>query len=75
MVVSSGPGAEHDGLSTLWCYAPGTTNILENPNSTARRKAGRVTRWRDGKKVKRWVAAVFLDAEKSFCRIFGYRDL
>ena len=25
--------------------------------------------------VKRWVAAAFLDAEKSFRRILGYRDL
>jgi len=25
--------------------------------------------------VKRWVAAAFLDAEKGFRRILGYRDL
>ena len=53
----------------------GSTKIIENPNSTARRKSGRVTRWRDGQMVKRWMAAAFMDAEKSFRRILGYRDL
>ena len=63
------------GLSPSLGRALGTTNIIENPNSAARRRAGRVTRWRDGEMVKRWVAAAFLDAEKSFRRILGYRDL
>lgn len=63
------------GLSPALCRALGSTNIIENPNSTARRKTNRVTRWRDGAMVKRWVAAAFLDAEQSFRRILGYRDL
>ncbi len=63
------------GLSPSLCRALGSTNIIENPNSTARRKTARVTRWRDGEMVKRWVAAAFLDAENSFRRILGYRDL
>lgn len=63
------------GLSPSLIRALGSTNIIENPNSSARRKTGRVTRWRDGEMVKRWVAAAFLDAEKSFRRILGYRDL
>ena len=63
------------GLSPSLCRALGSTNIIENPNSAARRKTARVTRWRDGEMVKRWVAAAFLDAEKSFRRILGYRDL
>ena len=63
------------GLSPSLCRALGSTNIIENPNSTARRKTDRVTRWRDGEMVKRWAAAAFLDAEKSFRRILGYRDL
>jgi putative transposase len=62
-------------LSPSLCRALGSTNIIENPNSTARRKTDRVTYWRDGEMVKRWVAAAFLDAEKSFRRILGYRDL
>jgi transposase-like protein len=63
------------GLSPSLCRALGSTNIIENPNSTARRKTKRVTRWRDGEMVKRWAAAAFLDAEHSFRRILGYRDL
>lgn len=63
------------GLSPSLRRALGSTNIIENPNSAARRRTGRVTRWRDGAMVKRWAAAAFLDAEKSFRRILGYRDL
>ena len=63
------------GLSPSLCRALGSTNIIENPNSTARRKTNRVTRWRDGEMVKRWAAAAFLHAEQSFRRILGYRDL
>jgi putative transposase len=63
------------GLTPALCRALGSTNIIENPNSTARRKTNRVTRWRDGAMVKRWAAAAFLDAERSFRRILGYRDL
>jgi hypothetical protein len=39
------------------------------------RYCGSDDRWRDGAMVKRWAAAAFLDAEKSFRRILGYRDL
>ena len=63
------------GLSPSLRRALSSTNIIENPNSAARRRTGRVTRWRDGEMVKRWAAAAFLDAEKSFRRIMGYRDL
>ena len=63
------------GLSPSLRRALGSTNIIENPNSAARRRTGRVTRWRAGAMVKRWAAAAFLDAEKSFRRILGYRDL
>lgn len=63
------------GRSPALRRALGSTNIIENPNSAARRRTGRVTRWRDGAMVKRWAAAAFLDAEKSFRRILGYRDL
>ena len=63
------------GLSPSRCRALGSTNIIENPNSSARRKTHRVTRWRDGEMVKRWAAAAFLEAERSFRRILGYRDL
>ena len=63
------------GLSPSLRRALGSTNIIESPNSSARRRTGRVTRWRDGAMVKRWAVAAFLDAEKGFRRILGYRDL
>lgn len=52
-----------------------TTNIIESPNAGVRRRTGRVTRWRDADMVLRWTAASLLDAEKSFRKIIGYRDL
>ena len=52
-----------------------TTNLIENPHSGVRRGTRRVSRWRDRKMALRWAAAVFLDAEKHFRRIMGYRDL
>ncbi len=52
-----------------------TTNIIESPQEGVRRRTRRVTRWRDGEMVLRWVASSFLDAEKSFRKIMGYRDL
>lgn len=53
----------------------GTTNLIENPHSAARRRTGRVTNWKDGKMVLRWAASAFLDAEKNFRRIMGFKDL
>ena len=52
-----------------------TTNIIENPNGAVRRVTGRVCRWRDPQMVLRWMASAYLDAERSFRRIQGYRDL
>jgi len=53
----------------------GTTNIIESPHAGVRLRTNRVSRWRDGKMVLRWVAAAFLATEKNFRRILGYRDL
>jgi len=36
---------------------------------------GRVSRWRDGAMVLRWVATAWLRTEKSFRRIMGYQQL
>lgn len=63
------------GLSASLRRCLTTTNIIESPHSGVRRRTGRVSRWRDGAMVLRWTAAAFLDAEKSFRRIMGYRDL
>ena len=51
------------------------TNIIENPNSAARRRIGRVTRWRDGQMVKRWAATAYLSAEQGWRKIMGCQDL
>jgi hypothetical protein len=40
-----------------------------------RLRTNRVSRWQDGKMGLRWVAAAFLETEKNFRRILGYRDL
>ncbi len=52
-----------------------TTNIIENPNGSVRRVSGRVCRYRDAEMAVRWTAAGYLQAEKSFRRIQGFRDL
>jgi transposase-like protein len=62
-------------LSHDLCRCLGTTNLIENPHSAARRRVGRVTNWQDGKMVLRWAASAFLDAEKNFRKIMGFKDL
>lgn len=52
-----------------------TTNCIESMISIARRTTGRVTRWKDGTMKKRWVAAGMLEAERSFHRIEGHKDM
>ena len=52
-----------------------TTNLIENPHSGVRRGTRRVSRWKNGKMALRWAASTFLDVEKRFRRILGYRDL
>ena len=51
------------------------TNIIESSYSGVRMRTRRVSRWKNGTMVLRWVASAFLAAEKSFRRIQGYRDL
>jgi len=51
------------------------TNCIESMISVAERTTRRVTRWKDGSMKKRWVALGMLEAERSFRRIKGYRDL
>ena len=48
-----------------------TTNIVESPHSGVRLRTNRVSRWRDGQMVKRWVAAALLAGEKNFIGIYG----
>ena len=52
-----------------------TTNIIENPNAIVRTTTNRVKRWRDQDMALRWCAAGFIEAEKSFRKIAGVKDL
>ena len=52
-----------------------TTNIIENPNGIVRRTSRRVTRYRDAEMALRWTATGFLEAQKSFRKIQGIKDL
>jgi transposase-like protein len=52
-----------------------TTNLVENPNGIVRATTRRVKHYRDAEMIKRWVAAGFLEAEKSFRKIQGVKDL
>ena len=52
-----------------------TTNVIESPNSVVRRVSGRVTNYKDAEMGRRWTAAGFIEAEKSFKKLRGYADL
>jgi transposase-like protein len=52
-----------------------TTNPIESMLSICRERARNVKRWRGGEMALRWTAAGMLDAERSFRRIKGFRDL
>lgn len=52
-----------------------TTNIIESPHSGVRMRTRRVSNWRDGSMVLRWAASAFMETEKHFKRIGGYKHL
>jgi transposase-like protein len=52
-----------------------TTNCIESMISITRRTTGRVTKWKDGSMKKRWIAAGLLEAERSFRRVRGHKDM
>ena len=51
------------------------TNCIERMLSIARDTTRNVKPWRDGEMIKRWCAAGMLNAERSFGRLKGYRQL
>lgn len=63
------------GLSERLCRTLTNTNAVESMISVTRSTTGNVKRWRDGKMVKRWVAAGMLNAERSFRRVKGCNDM
>ncbi|WP_084268288.1 IS256-like element ISMyo1 family transposase [Mycobacterium avium] len=52
-----------------------TSNPIESMLSIARTTNRNVTRWRDGQMVLRWTAAGMLNAERSFRRVKGYKQM
>ena len=52
-----------------------TSNPVESMISIARTTNRNVTRWRDAHMVLRWTAAGMLNAERSFRRIKGYKQM
>ncbi len=52
-----------------------TSNPIESMISIARTTNRNVTRWRDGQMVLRWTAAGMLNAERSFRRVKGYKQM
>jgi len=51
------------------------TNCIESMISVARTVMGNVKRWKDGSMKKRWVAAGVVEAERSFRRIKGCKEM
>lgn len=52
-----------------------STNPIESMISVGRSTTRNVKRWRDGTMVKRWAAAGMLNAERSFRRVKGCKDI
>ena len=52
-----------------------TSNPIESLISIARTTNRNVTRWKDGQMVLRWTAAGMLNAERSFRRIKGHKQM
>src|SRR3989440_12794038 len=52
-----------------------TSNPVESMISIARTTNRNVTHWRDGQMVLRWTAAGMLNAQRSFRRVKGYRQM
>ena len=51
------------------------TNAIESMISVVRTLTDRVKNWRDAKMVRRWVGVGMLEAERSFRRIKGCKDM
>jgi hypothetical protein len=51
------------------------TNCIESMISIARTTMRNVKRWKDGSMKKRWVAAGMLEAERSFHRVRGCKEM
>jgi len=52
-----------------------STNAMESANAVAASVVRRIKKWRDGEMVLRHMAAGFLEAERGFKRVQGYRQI
>jgi putative transposase len=65
----------HLGITGALARSLTNTNCIESMISITRRTTGRVTKWKDGSMKKRWIAAGMLEAERSFRRVRGHKDM
>lgn len=63
------------GVSGRLALTLTNTNCIESMISVARTAMGRVKRWKDGSMKKRWVAVGMLEAERSFRRVKGCKEM
>jgi putative transposase len=63
------------GVGTLLRRTLASTNPIESCLSTVERVARNVKRWRAGDHVLRWTATGLLEAQRTFRRVKGYREL
>jgi len=52
-----------------------TTNPIENLNSSLARYTRNVKRWRGGMMIQRWACAALIEAQKTFRRVRGYKEM
>ena len=63
------------GASDRLARSLSCTNAIESMISTVRLVASGVKRWRDPAMVRRWVGTGMIEAQRSFRRIKGCRDM
>lgn len=63
------------GIPGLLRQTLSNTNAMESANSVAASVLKRVKHWKDGEQILRYAAAGFVEAEKSFRRVKGYRQI
>src|SRR5215207_6953058 len=65
----------HLGITGTLAKTLTSSNPIESMISIARTTNRNVTRWRDGQMVLRWTAAGMLNAQRSFRRVKGYKQM
>ena len=63
------------GITAALAKTLTTSNPIESMISIARTTNRNVTNWRDGQMVLRWTAAGMLNAQRSFRRVKGYKQM